>query len=87
MEKLLGIDWYIFVEDEKFMQVKQFQFRKVSLCATNIMIYISEWFVIQEREGWVNCIYMEVRSSRREMNLEEKEWSWKFLKNFPVLSA
>ncbi len=50
------------MEDKDILTTCQFGFRKGRSCVTNLLCYYSRVIdIIQERDGWADCIYLDLR--------------------------
>ncbi len=60
-----------YLESNNVKVNNQFGFRKGRSCVTNLICFYSRVTdIIQEREGWADCIYLDLtRSRRRALNL------------------
>lgn len=60
-EKLIKKRWMTMLESKKIITPKQFGFREGSSCATSLLCFYNRVIdVLQERDGWVDCIYLDL---------------------------
>ena len=58
-EKIIKKQWTRYLEKEKRIMERQFGFREGKSCAANLLSFYSRVIgITQEREVWVDCIYL-----------------------------
>ena len=64
-EKVIKKQWTEYLEREGIIPYRQFRFRTGRSCITNLINFYSRIIdVSQERDGWVDCIYLLKKSIR-----------------------
>ncbi len=76
-EKVIKNRWVEYLEGNNVIVNNQFGFRKGRFCITNLICFYSRVTdIIQEKEGWADCIYLDLigicQSASQETNLEAK---------------
>ena len=63
-EGLIKDVWTKYLEQYKVISEAQFGFRKGRSCANNLMCFYSRAIdAMQEREGWVDCVYLDLKKA------------------------
>lgn len=63
-EIIIKEKWVQYLEDEKIITDKQFGFRKGRSCVTNLLSFYTRVIDgVQERDGWVDAIYLDLRKA------------------------
>ena len=63
-EKVIKKRWIDFLEKEEMLNKRQFGFREGSSCVMNLLSFYSRVTdVIQERDGWVDCVYLDLKKA------------------------
>jgi len=63
-EKVIKDHWYRYMEEKEMLSEKQFGFRKGRSCVTNLLSYYSRVTdIVQERDGWVDCVYLDLKKA------------------------
>ena len=63
-ERVFKRQWTEFLERHKLISNKQFGFRKGRSCVTNLLSFYSRVIdKVQERDGWVDCIYLDLKKA------------------------
>ena len=63
-EKVIKKNWLLYLENHKIIKDTQFGFRKGRSCVTNLLSFYSRVVdTIQERDGWMDCIYLDLKKS------------------------
>ena len=63
-EHVIRKRWIKFLEDNKMISGSQFGFQQGKSCVTNLLSFYSRVTdIIQEREGWVDCIYLDLKKA------------------------
>ena len=63
-EKIIRKRWVSFLEEKEILSKRQFGFREGLSCVTNLLSFYTRVIdIIQEREGWVDCIYLDLKKS------------------------
>ena len=63
-EKIIKYRWVKYLEDNMTITNKQFGFREGRSCVTNLISFYSRVIdVIQERDGWVDCVYLDLKKA------------------------
>ena len=63
-EKIVKDRWLNFLEETNTLSSGQFGFRRGRSCITNLLSFYARVIdVTQEREGWVDCIYLELKKA------------------------
>ena len=76
-ESVIKKRWNNYLEKKEILTNGQFGFRKGRSCATNLLCYYSRVIdVVQEREGWVDGIYLDLKKAFDKV--PHKRLIWKF---------
>ena len=63
-ERVFKRQWTEFLERRELISNKQFGFRKGRSCVTNLLSFYSRVVdKVQERDGWVDCIYLDLKKA------------------------
>ena len=63
-EKVVKVRWMNFLEENKLISEKQFGFRKGRSCMTSLISFYSRVIdEVQERDGWVDCVYLDLKKA------------------------
>ena len=63
-EEVIKSKWSEFLENERILNEKQFGFRKGRSCVSNLLCFYSRVIdVLQERNGWVDCVYLDLKKA------------------------
>ena len=63
-EKVIKKNWLLYLENHKIIKDTQFGFRKGRSCVTNLLSFYSRVVdTIQERDGWMDCIYLDLKQN------------------------
>ena len=63
-ERIIKDRWVNYLEDNKVLTEKQFGFRKGKSCVTNLISFYSRVIdIVQERDGWADCIYLDLKKA------------------------
>lgn len=63
-EKIIKKQWTKFLEEHKLITSKQYVFQKGRSCVTNLLSFYSRVTDrTQERDGWVDCIYLDLKKA------------------------
>ena len=63
-EEVIKSKWCEFLEDEQILSEKQFGFRKGKSCVSNLLCFYSRVIdILQERDGWVDCVYLDLKKA------------------------
>ena len=74
-ERIIKKHWTDFLEEHKIIGDSQFGFRKQRSCVTNLLSFYSRVVdVIQEREGWMDCIYLDLKKAFDKVPHERLLW-------------
>ena len=77
-ERIIKDQWVKYLEDNNILTEKQFGFRKGRSCATNLISFYSRVIdVVQERDGWVDCIYLDLKKAFDKVPHERLLWKLK----------
>ena len=61
-EKVIKKQWTEYSNREGIVSDRQYGFRTGRSCVTNLSSYYSRVIdIIQERDGWTNCIYLDLK--------------------------
>ena len=75
-EWLIKDRWMKHLEKSKVLMDMQFGFREGRSCATNLINFYSRVVdIVQERDGWVDCIYLDLRKAFDKV--ADKRLLWK----------
>ncbi len=56
--------WVEQLERKNMLNERQFGFRKGRSCVTNLLCFYSRGIdVVQERNGWVDCVYLDLKKT------------------------
>ena len=84
-ERVIKGDWMKHLEDNKILTDRQFGFREGRSCMTNLVSFYSRVIdIVQEREGWADCIYLDLKKAFDKV--PHKKLLWK-LKNIGMLGG
>ena len=74
-EKVIKKHWTKFLEDHKLISDSQFGFRKGRSCVTNLLSFYSRVVdILQERDGWVDCVYLDLKKAFDNVPHERLLW-------------
>ena len=63
-EKIIRRRWVKYLEEWGIITAKQFGFREGSSCVTNLLSFYDRVIdIMQERDGWVDCVYLDLKKS------------------------
>ncbi len=63
-EKIIRKRWVDMLDEREVLTNKQFGFRKGCSCTTNLISYYDRVVdIVQERDGWVDCIYLDMKKA------------------------
>ena len=63
-DKVIKKQWIEFLEENKLLSNTQYGFRKGRSCVTNLLSFYSRIIEsVQEREGWVDCVYLNLQKA------------------------
>lgn len=63
-EGVIKDEWLKYLERMKVITEAQFGFRRGKSCVTNLLCFYSRVIeVVQEREGWADCVYLDLRKA------------------------
>ena len=63
-EHIIRKRWIKFLEENEMISKSQFGFQQGKSCVTNLISFYSRVTdIIQEREGWVDCIYLDLKKA------------------------
>ena len=63
-EKIIKKRWVKHLEKNKVITERQFSFREGRSCITNLISFYSRVIdIIQERDGWIYCIYLDLKKA------------------------
>ena len=84
-ESVIKKYWLKFLEDHKLISNSQFGFRKGRSCVTNLLSFYSRVTErVQERDGWVDCVYLDLKKAFDKVPHERLLWK---LENMGGLSG
>ena len=74
-ERVIKKRWTKFLENYGLISNKQFGFRKGRSCVTNLLSFYSRIIdKIQERDGWVDCIYLDLKKAFDKVPHQRLMW-------------
>ena len=74
-EKVIKKQWTKFLENKGILTNKQYGFRKKRSCGTNLLSFYSRVIdITQEREGWVDCVYLDLKKAFDKVPHERLLW-------------
>ena len=74
-EKVIKKNWLLYLENRKIIKDTQFGFRKGRSCVTNLLSFYSRVVdTIQERDGWMDCIYLDLKKAFDKVPHERLLW-------------
>lgn len=74
-ERVIKKYWTEFLEKHKIIVDSQFGFRKGRSCVTNLLSFYSRVVdEVQERDGWVDCIYLDLKKAFDKVPHERLLW-------------
>ena len=63
-EKVIKNRWTKHLEENNILNPRQFGFRKGKSCTTNLICFYSRLLdIIQERDGWADCAYLDLKKA------------------------
>ena len=63
-ERVIKEKWTKHLEDNNVLNCRQFGFRRGKSCATNLICFYSRVIdIIQERDGWADCVYLDLKKA------------------------
>ena len=63
-EKVIKRQWVEHLEKEKIINESQFGFRQGRSCVTNLICFYSRVIdIVQERDGWADCIFLDLKKA------------------------
>ena len=63
-EKIIKDRWTKHLEEINALNPKQFGFRQGKSCITNLICFYSRIIdIIQERDGWVDCVFLDLKKA------------------------
>ena len=63
-EKIVKEEWMHYLENKNVLKSCQFGFRKGSSCTANLLSYYSRVIdLVQERDGWVDSVYLDLKKA------------------------
>ena len=63
-EKVIKERWMRYLEETGSLEECQFGFRNGKSCTTNLLSFYSRLVdIVQERDGWVDCVYLDLRKA------------------------
>ena len=66
-ENIIRTKWIVHLERNKLITPRQFGFREGTSCVTNLLSFYSRVIdIVQEREGWADCVYLDLKKSIRQ---------------------
>ena len=75
LEKIVRERWVNHLERNKLLSDKQFGFRSKRSCVANLLsFYDRVTEVLQEREGWVDCIYLDLKKAFDKVPHNRLKW-------------
>ena len=64
LEKIIREKWIQHLEERKMLSEKQFGFRSGRSCVSNLLsFYDRVTEIVQEREGWADCVFLDFRKA------------------------
>ena len=74
-EEVIKLKWTEYLESENILNERQFGFRKGKSCVTNLLCFYSRVVdVVQERDGWVDCIYLDLKKAFDKVPHQRLMW-------------
>jgi len=78
-EKLIKKQWVEFLEKQEIIVDGQFGFRKGRSCVTNLLSFYSRAVEeVQERDGWVDCVYLDLKKAFDKVPHTRLLWKLKY---------
>ena len=63
-EHVIRKRWIKFLEENEMISGSQFGFQQGKSCVTNLLSFYSRVVdIVQEREGWVDCVYLDLKKA------------------------
>ena len=63
-EKIIKKRWIKYLEEKKLLSPGQFGFREGTSTVTNLLSFYDRVVeILQERDGWVDCIYLDIKKA------------------------
>ena len=77
-EKIIRKRWIRYLEGNEMISQRQFGFREGRSCVTNLVSFYSRVIdVVQEREGWADCVYLDLRKAFDKVPHKRLLWKLK----------
>lgn len=74
-ESIIKKHWLKFLENQKLISNNQFGFRKGRSCVTNLLNFYSRVIEgVQERDGWVDCVYLDLKKAFEKVPHDRLLW-------------
>lgn len=74
-EETLKLKWTENLESENILSERQFGFRKGKSCVSNLLCFYSRVIdVVQERDGWVDCVYLDLKKAYDKVPHQRLMW-------------
>ena len=80
LERIIRKQWVEMLEKHKMISNKQFGFREGRSCVTNLLCFydrVSE--ILQERDGWVDCVYLDFKKAFDKVSHKRLLWKLEHL--------
>ena len=73
----MKVRWMNFLEEDNLILEKQFGFRKGRSCMTSLISFYSRVIdEVQERDGWVDCIYLDLKKHLIKYHTRDCYGNW-----------
>ena len=74
-ERIVKNRWNEYLERNEVINDRQFGFRKGRSCMTNLMCFYSRVIdIVQERDGWADCVYLDLKKAFDKVPHERLLW-------------
>lgn len=77
-EKIIKKRWVKYLETNNVLTARQFGFREGTSCVTNLLSFYDRVVdILQEREGWVDCVYLDIKKAFDRVPHSRLRWKLK----------
>lgn len=77
-EKIIKDRWIKHLESNRIVTNRQFGFREGRSCVTNLISFYSRVIdIVQERDGWVECVYLDLKKAFDKVPHKRLIWKLK----------
>ena len=74
-ERIVKARWMQYLEESNILTGRQFGFRSGRSCVTNLLSFYSRAIdIIQERDGWADCVYLDLKKAFNKVPHQRLQW-------------